>query len=47
MPIPKPEEQEKMVEFINRCMDTPSMLDEYPNENQRIAVCAKLWSVSQ
>lgn len=44
MPIPKPEQQEKMTEFLGRCMTDPSMQVEYPNENQRIAVCAKQWS---
>jgi len=44
MPIPKPEQQEKMSEFLGRCMTDPTMEVDYPNENQRIAVCAKQWS---
>ena len=44
MPIPKPEKTEKMTEFLGRCMEDPTMTEEYPNEQQRIAICAKQWS---
>jgi hypothetical protein len=44
MPIPKPEAGEKMTEFLGRCMTDETMESEYPNENQRIAICAKQWS---
>lgn len=44
MPIPNPEKTEKMTEFLGRCMADSTMTEEYPNESQRIAVCAKQWS---
>jgi hypothetical protein len=43
MPIPKPEKTEKMTEYLNRCMGDEVMVNEYPNERQRMAVCAKEW----
>lgn len=44
MPIPKPDKDERMTEFIERCMSDQVMKKEFPNEGQRIAVCAKEWS---
>ena len=44
MPIPKPKKTEKMTAFLGRCMVDNTMTKEYPNEKQRIAVCAKQWS---
>ncbi len=38
MPIPK--SKEKPEAFINRCMADAVMIQEYPNEQQRLAVCA-------
>ena len=43
MPIPRPKAGEKMTEFLGRCMTDETMETEYPNENQRIAICAKQW----
>jgi len=40
MPIPKPNNNEKPEAFINRCMADAVMIQEYPNEKQRLAVCA-------
>jgi hypothetical protein len=40
MPIPKPNSNEKPEAFINRCMADAVMIQEYPNEQQRLAVCA-------
>jgi len=44
MPIPSPEQDEKMTEFLNRCMSDETMVAEYKNERQRMAICAKEWS---
>ena len=44
MPIPKPDQDEKMTEFLNRCMSDEVMKTEFPNERQRMAICAKEWS---
>ncbi len=40
MPIPTPKKNEKQNEFIQRCMSNNVMVKEYPNINQRLAVCA-------
>jgi len=40
MPIPKPNNNENPEAFINRCMADAVMIQEYPNEQQRLAVCA-------
>jgi HK97 family phage prohead protease len=39
MPIPKPEIDETKEEFIGRCMADAVMIDEYPDDDQRYAVC--------
>ena len=39
MPIPKKEEKETSNEFLKRCMDNEIMKTEYPDEEQRFAVC--------
>jgi len=40
MPIPKPNLGEHTDHFIERCMSDDKMVSEYPNEDQRLAVCA-------
>lgn len=39
MPIPKPNAGEKQSDFISRCMGNATMKDEYPDNDQRLAVC--------
>lgn len=39
MPIPLPEQNENRQKFINRCMSNETMKKDYPNAQQRIAVC--------
>lgn len=39
MPIPKPKQNEKRDAFIQRCMSDEKMLNEYPENSQRFAVC--------
>ena len=39
MPFPKPQNNENHDDFIERCMSDSVMLDEYPDEKQRYAVC--------
>jgi HK97 family phage prohead protease len=39
MPIPKPKPSENHDEFITRCMDNAIMKEEYPDTDQRLAVC--------
>ena len=40
MPIPKPTPIESRAEFLQRCLSDSVMKSEYPNVQQRIAVCA-------
>ena len=39
MPIPKPNSGESETDFMARCMDDRTMLDEYSQRDQRVAVC--------
>lgn len=39
MPIPKPSSGETKGEFIDRCMGDDTMQQEYPDDDQRLAVC--------
>jgi len=43
MPIPKPRAGEKESKFIERCMSNETMVREYPDNKQRIAVCYQGW----
>lgn len=43
MPIPQPEESEDKSEFVSRCMSDETMRTEYPDVNQRYAVCQNQW----
>ena len=44
MPIPIPKASEEMDTFIERCMTDEVMVTEFPNEKQRLAICAVQWS---
>jgi len=39
MPIPTPNEGEEKKDFTSRCMGDEVMVKEYPNPDQRYAVC--------
>lgn len=43
MPLPKPKKEEKQNDFIARCVSTPVMVKDFPNEQQRLAVCYLQW----
>lgn len=43
MPIPKPRENESEADFISRCMGDDLMNEEYPDSDQRIAICYSQW----
>ena len=40
MPLPKPTPQENKKEFIMRCMSDDTMNKEFPETDQRLAVCS-------
>ena len=42
MPIPKPNEDEKKEEFVERCMVDKTMVAEY-DEDQRYAICSRVY----
>jgi hypothetical protein len=39
MPIPKPEKNEDKQKFVQRCMGNETMKKDYPNSDQRVAIC--------
>jgi hypothetical protein len=43
MPLPTPNEGEGEREFISRCMGTDTMGEDFPDQEQRSAVCYKQW----
>ena len=43
MPLPKPNDGETKDEFIDRCMADETMQEEFPDEDQRYAVCLAQW----
>lgn len=43
MPLPKPKKDEKREDFIPRCMANEVMREEYPDSDQRYAVCQAQW----
>lgn len=47
MPIPKPRSRENQDDFLGRCMDNPTMNSEYPDQDQRMAVCGTSWRDSK
>ncbi len=47
MPLPKPRQDENQQSFISRCLSSDVMKDEYPDEDQRTAVCYTQWRENQ
>lgn len=43
MPLPTPKENELQKDFMQRCLADDTMLREYPNIQQRRAVCYTQW----
>jgi hypothetical protein len=43
MPIPKPRKQESKESFMDRCLSNEIMNSEYPDTDQRYAICASQW----
>lgn len=40
MPIPKPRKDESKKEFVQRCMENDTMVFEYEDIDQRLAICS-------
>lgn len=47
MPIPTPKEDEEKKDFISRCMANKIMNSDYPENEQRAAVCHSQWKKSK
>src|SRR5213080_3857374 len=45
--MPVPTQSEKEDGFVSRCMASPVMLKDYPNQSQRAAVCHAQWRNSK
>jgi len=43
MPMPTPRDGERQDEFIERCMGDSTMVDDFPEADQRRAVCQRQW----
>jgi len=43
MPIPKPKKNESEDDFIERCMSDDGMQEDYPDNDQRLAICFDSW----
>jgi hypothetical protein len=47
MPIPTPRQDEERSEFLTRCMDDTVVQTEFPEIEQRLAVCITQWDQSK
>ena len=43
MPVPKPKSGESEDDFLSRCLGDPNMESEFPDNDQRLAVCGESW----
>lgn len=43
MPLPKPKKNEDKSKFVSRCMSNDTMKKEYPKQDQRYAVCVRIY----
>ena len=43
MPLPKPHGDETENDFISRCMGNPTLREDFPDRDQRLAVCFRQW----
>jgi hypothetical protein len=43
MPMPKPKDKEGKKDFLDRCMNNKVMIKEYPDNDQRYALCNSIW----
>ena len=47
MPLPKPTPKENKKEFVMRCMSDETMVKEFPETDQRLAVCSSTYEESK
>lgn len=41
--MPKPRDGESRSEFLERCMSSKEAISDYPDSDQRFAVCVSFW----
>lgn len=41
MPLPTPNKDEKADAFLSRCMGNPTAREDFPDQDQRFAVCQR------
>jgi hypothetical protein len=46
MPLPTPKKGQDKKDFVNICMDNLKMVKEFPDDEQRAAVCYSQWEKS-
>lgn len=44
MPLPEPKPNESESAFLSRCITDATMEDEWPDEDQRAAICEDIWA---
>ena len=47
MPIPTPSKNEDRSKFMRRCVGDAKMRQEFPNADQRVAVCSSSWDTAK
>jgi hypothetical protein len=47
LPVPTPRDDEEENDFISRCMSNETMKDDFPDNDQRLAVCFSAWERGQ
>ena len=47
MPLITPSSGESQDDFINRCMSNDTMQSEFPEQDQRVAICFDTWRDSK
>lgn len=47
MPLPTPNSGETQDEFIERCMSDDTMVEDFPDEDQRLPVCSQQWAETE
>jgi len=47
MPLPSPNKDEEQKSFVSRCIGTDSVVEEFPDQKQRVAICFSQWRQSK
>ena len=43
MPLPSPKGQQEKDKFVSSCIGDKDMIEEFPDQKQRVAVCYSQW----